>query len=104
MKSVNNIPHLNVQYEIYTEKKEVVSHSAVSPYRLQSSGKYSLQVNLMYKREVPCKVYAPRFKKPKNYGWNVLVRDSQNNVIVCDFAIVVECVSFVSSRDSREQQ
>ncbi|KAK8810576.1 hypothetical protein WA158_007151 [Blastocystis sp. Blastoise] len=81
LKNIRSIPNLSYSYNLCTSTKEIIPSSSTSPYILLTNTCYQLQLQLQYEREVPFKVYAPLFKKPKNYGWNILIKDSNDTII-----------------------
>ena len=49
---------------------------------LLSGKEYEIVVKLQLKKKVPQRVYAPRFKKPKNYSYFVVVMDGDERILV----------------------
>ena len=49
---------------------------------LLSGKEYEVVVKLQLKKTVPQRVHAPRFKKPKNYSYFVVVMNSDERILV----------------------
>lgn len=53
-----------------------------APLVLLAEKEYVIQANLQLARAVPQRVFAPRFKKPKNYSYFVTVLDADDRILV----------------------
>jgi singapore isolate B (sub-type 7) whole genome shotgun sequence assembly, scaffold_0 len=53
-----------------------------APLVLLAEKEYVLQADLQLARAVPQRVFAPRFKKPKNYSYFVTVLDADDRILV----------------------
>ena len=49
---------------------------------LLAGKEYEIVVKLQLKKAVPQRVHAPRFKKPKNYSYFVVVLDRDEHILV----------------------
>ena len=62
----------------------LIQNKVVDPKSLLllSNREYTLHVTLRLKKPVPQRVNAPRFKKPKNYSYFVVVENQRGEVLV----------------------
>lgn len=80
MKAYRDLPELMMEVVVMDENKVVNPNSLL----LLSNREYTLHVTLHLKKPVPQRVNAPRFKKPKNYSYFVVVENKRGEVLVND--------------------
>ena len=78
MKAYRDLPELVMDVVVMDENKVVDPKSLL----LLSNREYPLHVTLRLKQPVPQRVNAPRFKKPKNYSYFVVVENQRCEVLV----------------------
>ena len=78
MKAYRDLPELLMDVVVMDENKVVDPKSLL----LLSNREYTLHVTLRLKKPVPQRVNAPRFKKPKNYSYFVVVENQRGEVLV----------------------
>lgn len=80
MKAYHDLPELVMEVVVMDDNKVVKPQSLV----LLSNREYTMHVTLRLKKPVPQRVNAPRFKKPKNYSYFVVVENKRGEVLVND--------------------
>ena len=72
------MPELLLRVVIMDKEKVMDPRSLV----LLSNREYMVHVTLQLKEKVPQRVNAPRFKKPKNYSYFVVIENSRGDIMV----------------------
>ena len=81
-----NLPELLVSFSILDDKKQLDPANLV----LLVEKEYVVEVSLRLKKVVPQRVFAPRFKKPKNYSYFVFVERASGEILAWKRASVVK--------------
>lgn len=78
IKAFHNLPELLMNVVVMDKEKVVDPKSLV----LLSNREYTVHVTLQLKKKVPQRVNAPRFKKPKNYSYFIVIENSRGDILV----------------------
>ena len=77
LKAFRDLPELAMHVAIYDEKAPVDMENII----LLSQRQYTIHASLELMKQVPQRVNAPRFKKPKNYSYYVVVMNEKKKVL-----------------------
>lgn len=81
-----NLPELILSFSVLDDSKQLDPTNLV----LLVEREYTVEVSLKLKKMVPQRVFAPRFKKPKNYSYFVFVENSSGQILAWKRASVVK--------------
>ena len=81
-----NLPEISLSANVIDEGKMVDPHHMILLTQLE----YVMEVSLRVKKTVPQRVFAPRFKKPKNYSYFVTVENGNGKILAWKRTSVVK--------------